>query len=618
MSTSKSILESELQLGLTHSGNLGRTIGRFASFSLDRLLLLNIIRKHYNGIASSEDAFSFAHNALDFLRIHYQSCDGSLEIVPPSGPTIVVANHPFGGVDGLILIAMLSKVRTDIRILANYYLGEVPELRPNLLMVDPFRKKGSTQKNIQPIRKAVHWLKNGGMLITFPAGEVSHMILRKRRIEDPPWDKTIGRLIHITKVPVLPICFRGTNSVAFQVAGLIHPVLRTLMLPRELLKKRNSTIHVKIGKPIPYKKIRERQEPSKLMAYLRFRTYLLGKSFSRPPEIRSIQTKNRCFNGEPESIIPAVDKDFLMMEISKLPPEQKIAQIGSQYVCYARAHQIPWVLREIGRLREISFRETGEGTGKAVDLDQFDQTYIHLFLWNPEKEEIMGAYRLGEADLILQEHGKDGLYSHTLFNYGNRLLKEINPALEMGRTFIRKEYQKSYNALLLLWRGIGEYVVRHPQYKILFGAVSISNDYHSYSRDLMVAFLKMNHFLPHLSMMVKPRKPYKKRQRIFKTDTIYVHEGNLDEISSWISGIENDGKGFPILLKQYLKMGGKILCFNIDPDFGDALDGLIMVDLTETESKVLKRYMHEEGLKRFYDHHCMEKRDQRSLFLKVQ
>lgn len=575
---------------------------------------MDVLRRIYRQITPCDTAFSFAGRALEFLKIHYEVHNGGLEEIPNSGAIIVVANHPFGGIDGLILLAMLSEVRTDVMVMANYYLGEVPELRPNLFMVDPFRRKDSNKKNIHSMRKAIHWLKNGGMLVTFPAGEVSHMILRKRRIEDPPWNKTIGRLIHLTKAPVLPIVFRGANSKAFQVAGLIHPVLRTLMLPRELLKKKGSIIQVKIGKTIPYKKISERQEPLKLMAYLRFRTYLLGKSFTKPPEIRTIPKKKGDFSAEPQPIIPPVDKDFLMMEISKLPSEQKIAQMSSHHVYYAQAYQIPWILREIGRLREITFRETGEGTGKAIDLDLFDQTYIHLFLWNEEKHEIMSAYRLGETDLILEEQGKKGLYSHTLFDYRNKLLNEINPALEMGRTFVRKEYQKSYNALLLLWKGIGEYIVRHPQYKILFGAVSISNDYHSYSRDLMVTFLRMNHFLPHLSMMVKPRKPYKKRQKVFKTDTVYVHEGNLDEISSWISGIENDGKGFPVLLKQYLKMGGKILCFNVDPAFGNALDGLIMVDLTKTDSRVLKRYMGENGLKRFYGYHFTEKRDQRSLF----
>jgi putative hemolysin len=302
-------------------------------------------------------------------------------------------------------------------------------------------------------------------------------------------------------------------------------------------------------------------------------------------------------------VVPAVEKELILSEISDLPDERCLARIGSQSVYYARSQEIPNILKEIGRLREITFRETGKGTGKDIDIDRFDQTYIHLFLWNEDHIEIMGAYRLGRTDQILKTQGKSGLYSHTLFNYRKQLLKEITPALEMGRTFVRKEYQKSFTALLLLWKGIGEYVVRHPHYRVLFGSVSISNEYNSYSRDLMVTFLKMHHFIPHLSAMVKPRKPYKTRLKGTKKDTIQIHSKSLEEISQWISNIENDGKGVPILIKQYLKLGGKILCFNIDPEFGNVLDGLIMVDLTQTDSKTLGRYMGQAGLKRYYDYH---------------
>jgi putative hemolysin len=607
MNENKSIVESELRLGPTKTGVLSRKIWSFVSFTVDRILMMNDIRKSYRCITPCEDAYSLADNALDYFKIHLQTCNGSLETIPRSGSTIVMANHPFGGIDGLILISMLSKLRTDIMVMANYYLGEIPELRPNLFLVDPFARKDSVRRNIRSLKKAVEWVRNGGMLITFPAGEVSHLTLRKRKIEDPPWNRIIGRLVHMTKAPVLPIYFEGSNSIIFQVAGLIHPGLRTVMLPRELLKRKESTIQVKIGKLIHYKKLREMVDPSNLMEYLRFRTYLLGKSFIKTSKNRGFHKKNGESSRIFESIISPVDKDYLSNEVSNLPSEQKIASIGSQCVYYAQARQIPQVLREIGRLREITFRDNGEGTGKNVDLDQFDQTYTHLFLWNEEKKEIMGAYRLGRTDKILSEQGKNGLYSHMLFKYRNKLLEKMNPAIEMGRTFVRKEYQKSYNALLLLWKGIGEYVVRHPQYKTLLGAVSISNDYHTYSRDLMVTFLKMNHFLPHLSEMVKARRPYKRKLRDLKKNPIHVHFENLEEISSWISGIENDGKGFPILLRQYLKMGGKILCFNVDPEFGDALDGLMMVDLTETDSKTLKRYMGEEGLEQFYNYHFGEK-----------
>jgi hypothetical protein len=290
-------------------------------------------------------------------------------------------------------------------------------------------------------------------------------------------------------------------------------------------------------------------------------------------------------------------------EVDSLPSGQKLISSNEFEVYYALAGQIPRLMKEIGRLREETFRMAGEGTGKAIDLDRFDNIYIHLFVWNRERNEVVGAYRLGASDEILAKHGKKGLYTQTLFRYHDRLLKEMGPALEMGRTFVRKEYQRSYSPLLLLWKGIGQYVVAHPRYRILFGAVSISNDYHSYSRRLMVAFLNMNRSLPDLGKMVKPRKPFRQKQ---VSGLHWVNEDveeGLDELSAWISGVEEDGKGVPILLKQYLKLGGKVLSFNVDKRFGNALDGLILVDLALTDHKILKRYMGDEGFNTFMNCH---------------
>lgn len=265
------------------------------------------------------------------------------------------------------------------------------------------------------------------------------------------------------------------------------------------------------------------------------------------------------------------------------------------------------MLRELGRLREITFRGSEEGTGTPCDLDRFDREYLHLFIWNREKREIAGAYRLGQADVLLNRHGLKGLYTRTLFKYQRRLLNQINPALEMGRSFVRPEYQRSFTSLLLLWRGIGEFVVRNPRYKALFGPVSINREYQSLSKQLMVSFIRLNNFEDALSQCVRPRKPFKmpypRGYDLTLTSSVIR---DVDGISSLIAEIENDHKGIPVLLKQYIKLGGKILAFNRDPDFSDVLDGLIYVDLSKTKPRLLARYMGKEGTQSFLAYHRVE------------
>jgi putative hemolysin len=298
--------------------------------------------------------------------------------------------------------------------------------------------------------------------------------------------------------------------------------------------------------------------------------------------------------------VPTQNVSTLSEELRTLPRKQHLIESHGLSAYFARAEQIPRILTEIGRLREETFRLAGEGTGKPIDLDRFDNIYIHLFVWNNVKEELVGAYRLGPTDEILPRYGKKGLYTHTLFKYKDKLLAQMGVALEMGRTFIRKEYQKNYASLFLLWKGIGQYVVLNQRYKYLFGAVSISNDYQTYSRKIIAAFLQMNNFSSDLAKMVKPRKPFQPkdiRQLVKRKDRITWNDP--DDLSSCISNMEEDGKGIPILLKQYLKLGGKFLSFHLDKTFGDVLDGLMIVDLTLTDPRLLKKYMGSGGYEDF-------------------
>ena len=309
----------------------------------------------------------------------------------------------------------------------------------------------------------------------------------------------------------------------------------------------------------------------------------------------------RAEQSDPEPIAPPVPPSLLRAEIEALPAEQRLVQSGQYRVQYAQARQIPWCLQEIGRLRELTFRQAGEGTGKASDIDLFDAYYLHLFLWDGEANAIVGAYRMGLADEILARYGKRGLYTQSLFRYGLRLLETLNPAIELGRSFVRSEYQKSFSALLLLWRGIGQFIVRAPQYAVLFGPVSISNSYAPVSRQLMVEYLRANRIEAKLARHVKPRRPFRAERPKVSSEVADLRD--VEDLSRVIAQIEHDNKGIPILLKQYLKLGGRLLGFSSDDQFSDSLDGLIVVDLRASKPRVLARYLGEAGAATFFAHH---------------
>jgi putative hemolysin len=571
---------------------------------IEHMLSLRAVKNIYNELSAGSEPAEFLVNVLNRFRIRHSLSQEDLGAIPSSGPTVVIANHPFGGIDGLILGSILCAVRKDVKILANHFLGRIPEMRPLVFRVDPFGTESSIKRNGAALKEAVGWVRNGGLLMVFPAGEVSHFCWKTRKIEDPKWNQTVVRIIRWTRAKVIPVYFKGGNSLAFQAAGLIHPLLRTLMLPREMLKKQSTHIHLKIGSTIPYKRIAGIPSDSDLTAYLRFRTYLLGNAFNKTPGFLKTPEKKHISHKILKPVVAPKAKLDLIKEIEGLPDDQRLSTNGSLSVYLAAASQIPTILEEIGRLREKTFRLMGEGTGKSIDLDRFDNHYKHLFVWNFKTSEVVGAYRLAPTDEVVQKFGKGGLYTYTLFDYQTRLLSQMGPALEMSRSFVCPEYQKNYIPLLLLWKGIGQFIVRYPRYKILFGAVSITNEYTSYSRQLMTTFLKNNNFLNDLSRLVRPRKPYHQKSisELESSRTANWPE-DIEELSSWISDIETDKKGVPILLKQYLKLGGKLLTFNIDPSFGNVLDGLIMVDLTATDPTLLKRYMKPEGFAAFMSYH---------------
>lgn len=558
---------------------------------IEYALGLRRLERVHSDACAMDAAIPFTDRVLKALGVGFTYSHEDLARIPVTGPVVVMANHPFGGVEGIILLAMLRRVRPDVRAMANIMLSTIPELRDQFIFVDPFGTRQAVRSNIRPLKECLAWLKGGGVLIVFPAGEVSSYDYRANRVRDPLWSPSTAALVRKTEATVVPMYFAGRNTTAFNIAGFIHPRLRTLLLPRQLTNKRGRRLLVRIGTPLPWKDLEPQvTDDEHLTRYLRFRCYILDERATRRQRRLFMPKHPRSLPQDP--IVPPEPAERHESEITALPPGQRLVESGDLSVFIATATQIPAILHEIGRLREITFRAAGEGTGEEIDLDEFDDYYNHLFIWNRARQEVVGSYRLGLADQIVSERGVKGLYTRTLFKFDERLMERIPPAIELGRSFIRPEAQKAYTSLFLLWKGLSAFVGRNPRYRILFGPVSITNEYREASRAMILECMRRTCMASDLMHLVTPRIPPKPPRRAEWCLPDYV--GFLDDIdrtAQFVSEIEPDHKDIPVLLRQYLKLGGKLLSFNVDPEFSSVVDGLIMVDLLKSSPKALRRYM---------------------------
>lgn len=579
---------------------LTRKIRSGLNLLLMKLTGLEGLRNLYLRIRCTETGARFTDKILACLGVKLEVSRAGLGRIPKSGPLVVVANHPYGGVEAAVLASLLLSVRQDVKFLANQLLARVPELESLILPVDPFHSRTSARSNLAPIKRAIQWVRSGGVLAIFPAGEVAHFQLSKGRLSEPVWQASIGQLIRCLQAPVLPVFFAGRNSLIFQMAGLLHPRVRTALLVREFLNKRGRVIPARMGRSIPFSKLEGMPSSGGLMEYLRQRTLLLAAQKDQPG------------SSSPETHLPPVStqpsKGNLQKEVEGLPTEQKLTQSGELEVLFATYDQIPRMMQEIGRLRELTFREAGEGSGRSLDLDEFDATYTQLFIWNHEKEEVVGSYRMGQTDLLLASKGKKGFYTSGLFNYPEALLQTLSPGIELGRSFVCPEYQRSYLPLLLLWRGISAFLCRKPWYRYLFGAVSMSARYQHLSRELLATHLSRHHSCADLACMVKGRNPLRRGGlQMIRRKRPRLDIRGFDELSDIISDLEPDSKGVPILFRKYLELGGQFLAFHQDPEFNHTLDGLVFVDLPQANRRLLDFYMGKEGAARYLAYHAAER-----------
>jgi putative hemolysin len=532
---------------------------------------------------------SFARDALAALGV--ETTITRRADIPSNGPLIIAANHPHGALDGLLLLDVIGRVRPDVRLVANHWLARVPELRNLCFFVDPFGRHDSAHRTLPGLRAAHLWLRQGGALVVFPAGEVAHKRGADDSVADSPWKSTVGRLATSTRAQVVPVHIGGGNSRLFCAAGRVHPFLRTMLLPRELLNGRGRAVSLRLGAPLAAASL----SAKRLTIDAATERIRQAVERLRAPTVLTRAAPNPTM----QDLALPVKREALARDIARLPADAKLVAGGAFEVYCALPAHIPHVLEEIGRLRELAFRAVGEGTGAACDLDTFDAHYLQLFVWSPQTREIVGGYRLGRTDAIVVSRGIHGLYTRTLFRYDAALLDRLPPALELGRSFVRPEYQRDHSALLLLWRGICAYVQRHPQYRLLFGAVSISARYSDRTRTMLLQFLEQNHLHHELAPLVAAANPHRRDGR----DAPPTIPRTIADADALAARFEGDGRGMPVLLRHYLKLNARALGFNVDTSFGDVLDALMMVDLLDVDSRILRRYFGPAGARTFLDHH---------------
>ncbi|MEO0895431.1 MAG: GNAT family N-acyltransferase [Bacteroidota bacterium] len=503
-----------------------------------------------------------------------------LDKIPSDGAFITVSNHPFGAWDAILLLHLMAQHRDDFKVMANLMLEKVESLNEFLITVNPLEEMGHSN-NVGSIKRAVDHIQAGHPLGLFPAGEVSSFRPKDKTVSDRTWQLPAVKLIQLAEVPVIPIYFSGANSPLFQLMGMIHPLFKTVRIPKETLKMRQGKVKVRVGSPISVRELRNINDPDRLGRYLRARTYTLGSDLEVNKFFRNLR-ENRKPEKKREPIIEEVPAALILKDLDGLGEEHKLCSQAEYDVFCATANYIPNVLEEIFRLREITFREAGEGTGLSKDVDEFDLHYLHLFMWDREAQKIVGAYRMGQGDLIVKQYGKIGFYTASLFQMQDELIPILESSIELGRSFIVKEYQRKRLSLFLLWKGIYTFLKGQPQYRYLIGPVSISNDYTDVSKSLMVSMVERFFFDHELAQHIQPKQQYKPNiPRIDFDDLLDGVGDNLKNLDKIIEDIEPSHIKLPVLLKKYIRQNARIICFNVDPNFNDALDGFMVMDLSE-------------------------------------
>lgn len=567
-------------------------VGTFLGWSVLQILNINTLNKVYEKKKHLSGP-EFLDALLDEFQIKFEISEEDLRRIPKEGAFITVSNHPLGGIDGLILLKLLLERRSDYKIIANFLLQRVEPLKPYVMPVNPFEDRKEVKSSISGFREAISHLRAGHPLGVFPAGEVSTK-REGRLLVDRPWEEAAIKLIKKAEVPVVPIYFHAKNSKMFYRFAKIGGSFRTAKLPSEMLTQKERSIKVRIGNPISVDVQKEFDSIPVFTQFLRRKTYMLSNAFQRKKLLEGIP-KTLKFPSPPKKIAGPISVEEMEREIEALRQTDKRLLISKNYeVFLARAELIPFVLQEIGRLREITFREVGEGTNKSTDLDKFDSYYHHMFLWDNEAKKLAGAYRMGLGQEIFARYGINGFYLQDLFRFDPELYEMMSESIEMGRAFIIKEYQQRPMPLFLLWKGIVHTTLRYPDHRYLIGGVSISNKFSDFSKSLMIEFMRSNYYDPYVAQYIKPKKEYKVRLKDADKDFIFDEsKADLNKFDRIIDEVEPGSLRIPVLIKKYIKQNAKVVAFNVDPLFNNAIDGLMYIRISDIPESTVKPVMEE-------------------------
>lgn len=519
-------------------------------------------------LGANRDArgFEFVSAALQFLGADYRVEDADLARIPAHGRLLVVANHPSGALDALALLDCIGKVRRDVRIVANEMLSTLDNFGELLL---PVRVLGGRPR-AESLRAVEQALERGECVIVFPAGEVSRF--GPRGIRDGRWRRGFLRFARACDAPVLPVRIRARNSALFYGASAMFKPVGTALLVREMFARRGHRIGLRIGAPL---RLDAGSDDARESRRVRAALYALGTPRERIPS-----------HAEADDIIAPVDPARVRDAIERLRMLGETGD-GKQIRSGTLATDSP-LLREIGRLRELTFRAVGEGTGRCLDLDAWDSWYEHIVLWDPAASKVAGAYRVARGARVLATHGVRGLYTASLFDYADDAIARIAQGLELGRSFVAPEYWGS-RSIDYLWQGIGAYLRAHRNIRYLFGAVSISAALPPQARAQIVAHYARWHGGP--SGDATSKRPYAaaaSQDAALDVETASrVLKANLDALGAQV----------PMLYRQYVDLcepgGARFLAFGVDPAFSDAIDGLIEVDISRMREKKRQRYLGE-------------------------
>ncbi len=571
--------------------------GTFSGWLLMKVLKISTLNKIYDRNKHLKD-LEFLNAILDEFQIKFEIPEEDLKRLPKDGAYITISNHPLGGIDGILLLKLMLEREPNFKIIANFLLHRIDPMKPYIMPVNPFENHKDAKSSVLGIKETLRHLSDGKPLGMFPAGEVS-TYKDGKLVVDKAWEEGAIKVIRKAQVPVVPIYFHAKNSRLFYLLSKLNPTLRTAKLPSELLTQKDRIIKVRIGKPISVTEQNEYTSIEEYSEFLRKKTYMLANSFEKDVNFLSAENLNNLklpkLPKSPKQIVTAANQDKIIAEIDSMrQTDCRLTHSKNYEVFFTEADKIPNILHEIGRLREITFREVGEGTNNSIDLDKYDQYYHHLFLWDNEAHKIAGAYRMGLGSEIFSKYGIDGFYLQELFRFEPELYDMMSKSIEMGRAFITKEYQLKPMPLFLLWKGIVHTTLRHPEHNFLIGGVSISNQFTDFSKSLMIEFMKSHYYDPYVAQYIYPKKEFKVKLKDADKDFIFDEaEADLVKFDKIIDEIEPGNLRLPVLIKKYIKQNARVVAFNVDPMFNNAIDGLMYIRIADLPESTVKPVMEE-------------------------